>query len=106
VDVKEGAKEIVVQAELPGIEEKDVEILLEESALVLKGEKKFEKEDKGDGYHTIERSYGSFQRVIPLTREIDLNKVQARFKNGVLTVTLPKLEQAKAKEKKISIQSA
>lgn len=106
VDVREGAKEIVVHAELPGMEEKDVELLLEESVLVLKGEKKFEKEDKGEGYHTIERSYGSFQRVIPLPREIDLNKAQARFKNGVLTVTLPKLEQAKAKGKKIPIQSA
>ncbi len=106
VDVKEGAKEIVVHAELPGMEEKDVELLLEESSLTLKGEKKFEKEDKGEGYHSIERSYGSFQRVIPLPREIDLNKAQARFKNGVLTVTLPKLEQAKAKGKKIPIQSA
>ncbi|NPU83128.1 MAG: Hsp20/alpha crystallin family protein [Syntrophaceae bacterium] len=106
VDVKEGEKEIVVHAELPGMEEKDVDLLLEESSLVLKGEKKFEKEDKGEGYHTIERSYGSFRRVIPLPREIDLNKTQARFKNGVLTVTLPKKEQAKAKGKKIPIQSA
>jgi HSP20 family protein len=106
VDVKEGEKEIVVHAELPGMEEKDVELLLEESSLVLKGEKKFEKEDKGEGYHTIERSYGAFHRVIPLPREIDLNKAQARFKNGVLTVILPKLEKAKAKGKKIPIQSA
>lgn len=106
MDVKEGEKEIVIYAELPGMDEKDVELLLEESSLVLKGEKKFEKEDKGEGYHTIERSYGSFHRVISLPREIDLNKAQARFKNGVLTVTLPKLEQAKEKGKKIPIQSA
>lgn len=106
VDVKEGEKEVVVQVELPGMEEKDVELLLEESSLVLKGEKKFEKEDKGEGYHTMERSYGAFHRRIPLPREIDLNKAKALFRNGVLTVTLPKLEQAKAKGKKIPIQSA
>jgi len=105
VDVKEGEKEIVVQAELPGIEEKDVELLLEESSLVLKGEKKLEKEDKGENYHSIERAYGSFQRVIPIPQGIDAKKAEARFKNGILTVTLPKLEPAKAKGKRIAIQS-
>lgn len=105
VDVREGEKEIVVQAELPGLDEQDVELLLEESSLVLKGEKKLEKEDQGKGYHYVERACGSFHRVIPLPRGLDAKKAEARFKNGVLTVTLPKLEPAKAKEKRIAIQS-
>jgi HSP20 family protein len=105
VDVKEGEKDIVIQAELPGMEEKDVELLLEESSLLLKGEKKLEKEDKGEGFHYVERSFGSFQRVIPLPQRIDTAKAEARFKNGVLTVTLPKLEKAKAKGKRISIKT-
>ncbi len=105
VDVKEGEKEIVVKAELPGLEEKDIEVLLAEDALTIKGEKKEEKEDKGKNYYHMERSYGSFHRVIHLPVEVDANKVEAAFKNGVLSVVLPKTEKAKAAGKKINIKT-
>jgi HSP20 family protein len=103
IDVKEDNKEIIVKAELPGMEEKDVEVLLTENALTLQGEKKEEKEDKGEGYYHMERKYGSFHRVIPVSAGIDTNKVKATFKNGVLTVTIPKTEEEKAKGKKITV---
>ncbi|OPY09605.1 MAG: Spore protein SP21 [Syntrophaceae bacterium PtaB.Bin095] len=105
IDVKESDKEISVKAELPGLEEKDVEVLLDNETLTIKGEKKEEKEDKGKGYYHVECSYGSFHRVIPLPAGIDQKKVQAQFKNGVLNITLPKAEEAKAKGKKIPIKS-
>ena len=94
-----------MKAELPGLEEKDVEVLLDNETLTIKGEKKEEKEDKGKGYYHVECSYGSFHRVIPLPAGIDQKKVQAQFKNGVLNITLPKAEEAKAKGKKIPIKS-
>lgn len=103
VDVKEDDKEISVKAELPGMDEKDVEVFLTENTLTLKGEKQEEKEDKGKDYYHMERSYGSFNRVIPLPKGIDTKKVKATFKNGVLTVKLPKTEEAKEKGKKIPI---
>jgi len=105
LDVRENDKELTIKAELPGMDEKDVEILLTENSLTLKGEKKEEKEDKGKNYYHMERSYGSFQRVIPLPDGLDANKAEARFKKGVLSITLPKLEAAKTKAKKISIKS-
>jgi len=105
VDVEEGDAEIVIHAEIPGVEDKDVEVLLEESSMVLKGVKKREKEEKRKGYHCVERSFGSFQRVIPLPGPVDSGKAEARFRNGVLTVVLPKLERTKARGKRIAIQS-
>ena len=105
VDVKESAKEITVKAELPGLEEKDIEVLLDNDTLTIRGEKKEEKEDKGKSYYHAECSYGSFRRVIPLPAGIDQKKVQAQFKNGVLNITLPRTEEAKTKGKKIPIQS-
>jgi len=103
LDVKEDEKAIAVHAELPGMDEKDVEVLLAENTLTLKGEKKEEKEDKGENYYHMERTYGSFHRVIPLTVGIDVKKVKATFKNGVLMVKLPKTEEAKMKGKKIPV---
>jgi HSP20 family protein len=103
VDVKEDEKEVTVKAELPGMDEKDIKVLLTESALTLNGEKKEEKEDKGKDYYHMERSYGSFRRVIPLPAGIDMKKVKAGFKNGVLTVRLPKTEEAATKGKKIPV---
>jgi len=105
IDVKEGDKEIIVKAELPGLEEKEIEVLLADDALTIKGEKKEEKEDKGKNYYHMERTYGSFHRVIPLPVEVDSKKVEATFKNGVLSVVLPKTEKAKASGKKISIKA-
>ena len=105
LDVRENDKEVHVQVELPGMDEKDVEILLTENSLTLKGEKKEEKEDKGKDYYHVERSYGSFQRVIPLPEGMDTQKAEAKFKKGILSISLPKLEQPKVKAKKIEIKT-
>jgi HSP20 family protein len=102
IDVKESDTEIVVYAELPGLEEKDIEVLLTDDALTVKGEKK---EEKGKTYYHMERSYGSFHRVIPLPGGIDQKNVQAQFKNGVLSITLQKADQAKARGRKIPIKA-
>ncbi len=101
VEVSETDQEIRVLADLPGLEEKDVEILLEDGVLTLRGEKKSEVEDKDRQYS--ERFYGHFERRIPFGTEIDQDKVNASFKNGMLTVTLPKTAQAQAKAKRIAI---
>jgi HSP20 family protein len=102
VDVRDGEREIVVTAELPGLEPKDVELRLEHEALVIKGEKKYECEDKKDCLHRRERRYGAFTRVIPLPSAVKAEEIKAVYKNGVLTVTLPKDE--KAQPKRIEIQ--
>jgi HSP20 family protein len=101
VEVSDGEKEIRVTAEVPGLEEKDVEVLLEDGVLSLKGEKRSETEDKDRQFS--ERFYGRFERRIPLGYEVEEDKVSADFKNGVLTVTLPKTEKAQTKAKRIAI---
>ena len=106
VDVKESDKEFTVRAELPGVEEKDVEVTVTNDTVTIKGEKKEEKEDKGKNYYYMERSYGSFNRVIPLTSETDANKAEASFKNGVLNITVPKSQTAKTKGTKVSIKGS
>jgi len=103
VDVREDEKEVTVKAELPGMEEKDIEVNLADNGLTIKGEKKAEKEEKGKDNWYRETSYGAFHRFIPLPEGLDKEKVDARFKNGVLTVTLRLLEEAKGK--KIAIKA-
>lgn len=104
VDVKENDKEFVVSAELPGLDEKDVEVLLAGDSLTIKGEKKYENEDKADSYHRIERRYGTFNRVIPLPADIVTDKAEATFEKGILHITLPKAEK-KSGAKKIPIKT-
>lgn len=107
VDVTESDKEYKVTAELPGIDEKDIDISVTRKDITIKGEKKEEKEDKGDeGYSRMERSFGSFHRTIGFTTEVDTDKVDAKFKNGVLTITLPKTPEAVKETKKIAIKAA
>jgi len=101
VEMKDGDKEVQVIAEVPGLEEKDIEVLLEDGTLVLHGERKAESEDKDR--RMSERFYGHFERRIPLGYEVEEDKVSATFKNGLLTVTLPKTEQAQSKSKRIAI---
>lgn len=101
VEVSDDEKEIRVTAEVPGLEEKDIEVLLEDGVLTLKGEKRSETEDKDRQFS--ERFYGRFERRIPLGYEVEDDKVSADFKNGVLTVALPKTERAQAKAKRIAI---
>jgi HSP20 family protein len=103
VDVSETDTELKIEAELPGIDEKDVEVVLSDGRLTIKGEKKQEKEEKKKDYHLVERSYGSFARSIALPFEADPDQVKASFAKGVLTVTVPKPPEVKAKEKKIAI---
>jgi len=87
---------------LPGINPDDVEIQLEDNILLLKGVRKFEKEVKEENFHHVERSYGTFTRSFTLSSSIDADKVKAEYKDGVLTLTMPKKEEAKAKKIKIS----
>lgn len=103
IDVSETDAEIKMEAELPGVEEKDVEVLLSDGHLTIKGEKKQEKKEKKEDYYLHERSYGSFARSVTLPFDADPDKIKAKFANGVLTVTLPKPPEAKAKAKKIPI---
>lgn len=105
IDVWEDDKNINVKAELPGMDEKDIELNLTDNMLSIRGEKKDEKEDKKDGYFYRESRYGSFSRVVPLPEGIDAQKVEAKFNKGVLTVTVPKPEGA-ASGKKIPIKTA
>lgn len=105
VDVSESDKEIKVSAELPGLDENDIEVSLAHNVLTISGEKKEEKEDKGKNYYRMERSYGSFQRAIPLPDEVETDKVEARFKKGVLTITLPKTAEAQKRTKRITVKT-
>ncbi len=104
VDVTENDKEIKISAELPGLDEKDIDVSLQKDMLTIKGEKKEEKEDKGKDFYRMERSYGSFSRTIPLPAEVETDKVEARFKKGVLSITLPKTAKAVAEKKKIAVK--
>jgi HSP20 family protein len=105
VNISESEKEYRVTAELPGMNEKDIELTLSPEALILKGEKKDEYEDKGSNYYRMERSFGSFHRSIPLPEGVNTEQVDANFHNGVLTVTLPKLPDHQRGGRKISIKT-
>ncbi len=105
VDISETEKEIVISAELPGMEDKDIDVSLSKDTLTIKGEKKEEKEEKAKSYYRMERSFGSFCRTIPLPAEIDSDKVEAEFKKGVLTIKLPKTPEAIKETKKIQIKA-
>jgi len=105
VDIKESEKEITIKAELPGMDEKDIDVSLANDVLTIQGEKKEEKEEKDKGYYYAERSFGSFRRVLPLPVGVNTQKAEASFKKGVLTITVPKTEEAKEKIKKIAIKS-
>ena len=106
IDVAESKDAIEVTAELPGVDEKDVDVTLADDVLTIRGEKKSEREerDKEKNWHVVERSYGSFSRAIPLPFEADPTKVEAKFDNGVLRIHLPKPEDVTKKEQKIEIK--
>ncbi len=106
VDIYETENELVVKADLPEVDPKNVGIQLENGTLTLKGERKFEQEKNGQkGFHRIERSYGSFVRAFSLPDTVDGEKVKADYKNGVLTITLPKKEVAKPKTINIEVNN-
>lgn len=106
IDYAETDKEIVVTAELPGVDAKDVDISLSDGALSIRGEKKSERDEEKANYRLTERSYGAFERTMRLLADIDADKVKASFEKGVLKVTLPKSEAARAKSRRIEIKAA
>ncbi len=106
VDILETDNELVVKADLPAVDMRDIHVEMENGTLTLRGERKFEKEEKETGYHRIERSYGSFARYFSLPDTVEPDKVKADYKNGVLTVTLPKKEIAKPRSIKVQVDES
>jgi HSP20 family protein len=104
VDITEAQDAFVMTAEIPGMEEKEIEVLLSGDTLTIKGEKRREREEKGDNRYLSERSYGAFQRAFTLPETVDREKIDASFNNGVLSVTLPKT--VVAAPKKIEVKTA
>ncbi len=106
LDVSETDSDFRITVELPGMDEKDVEVSLVNNHLTLRGEKKAEKEDKQRDYYSLERSYGLFERTVPVPEGVDLDKVEASFRKGILTVTLPKSAEFQKERKRIPIKAA
>ena len=100
VDIVEDEKKIVLKADLPGVNEKDIEVKLDDGTLTLSGERTFDKETKDENLWRVERGYGSFRRSFALPETVDAEKISASYKNGVLEITLPKV---KTKEKKVKV---
>jgi HSP20 family protein len=98
VDVSETAREVIVKAEIPGMDAKDIHVSLEGEMLAIKGERKQERQEKEENFHRIERSYGSFYRSIRLPSEVDPDKVKATYKKGILKVNLAKTEKETGKK--------
>jgi HSP20 family protein len=103
VDIFERDGNIVLKAELPGVDPKDVQVHLENNVLTLRGERKFDQEVKKESYHRVERSYGAFSRSFHLPTTVDVNNIKADYKDGVLNVALPKREEARAKQITINV---
>jgi HSP20 family protein len=106
IDIAETDKDIEVTVELPGLDEKDVDVTLADGILTLKGEKKSERKEEGRDFYVAERSYGSFRRSIALPESVDADKVSAEFSKGVLTVKAAKLPDAPSNVKKIAIKTS
>ncbi len=101
VDIAENDKSYVISVEVPGVDEKDIQVQLEEDVLIIRGEKKYEQESEEENYHRIERSYGTFQRVLNLPDNANPESIKARFKNGVLTLTVEKYADAKPRKGRV-----
>ncbi len=104
VDIYDSKENILIKADIPGLSKEDIEVTVHGDTLVIKGEKKHEKEVKEKDYIRTERFYGNFQRAIRLPAEVETNKVDATYKNGVLELVLPKNEKAKPKQIKLDIK--
>jgi HSP20 family protein len=103
VDISETENSIVLEADLPGLKPEDFRLSIENFKLTLSGERKFEEEKKGENWHRVERSYGSFARTFSLPNTVSVEEVKADFKDGVLRVTLPKREEVKARQIEVKI---
>lgn len=104
VDIYEDENSVVIKAELPGIEQKDIEVKIEDNTLILRGERKHEQEVKKENYHRVERYYGSFQRSFSLPQTINQDNIKAACDKGVLTITLPKREEIKPKQINVEVK--
>src|SRR5215475_10166238 len=104
VDIYETSNELVLKADLPEVELKDLDVRVENQTLTIRGERKFERRDDTKGYHRVERSYGNFARSFAVPNTFDTDHINAGFKNGVLSVTLPKKETAKPRQIKVDVQ--
>jgi HSP20 family protein len=102
VDIFESEKEIVLEAELPGMKREEFDVSIENNVITLKGERKFERKNEGDNYHRVERAYGSFTRSFSLPRTVSADGTTAEFKHGVLRVTLPKKDETSARKIEVS----
>jgi HSP20 family protein len=103
VDIYETEDEVVVKAELPEVNQKDIDVQIENSTLTLRGERKFNKETKKENFHRIERAYGSFSRSFTLPSTIDQEKIRADYKDGILKISMPKREETKPKQIKVAV---
>ena len=106
VDIYEDEKRIVLKLEVPGIPEKDLDVTVENNTLVVKGERKFEKEEKEENFHRIERRYGSFSRAFTLPTTVETENIDAKYENGVLKLELKKKPEAQAKQIKVNIKKS
>jgi HSP20 family protein len=106
VDIYETPNELVVKADLPDVDEKDIDIRVENNLLTIRGERKFEKSVSEDNYLRVERTYGSFSRSFTLPNTVNAETIHAEYKNGVLTVNLPKREESKPRQVKVSVNAS
>lgn len=106
INVAETDKALEITAELPGVDQEDVDVTVLDNRLTIQAEKKIEEEDKSKDYHVVERSYGKFARSMSLPFDVDPDKIDAQFKNGILTVTLPKPPEVVAKTHKVKVKKA
>ena len=104
VDVAEHDNDYIVKVELPGVAKDDVKITMQDNILTIRGEKKHEKETKEPDYHRVERAYGSFQRSFTLPTTVKNERIEAAYKDGILTITLPKAEEAKPKQIEVKVK--
>ena len=105
VDIYETKEELVLKADVPDVELKDIDVRVENQTLTVSGARKFQQQESGKGYHRIERSYGDFVRSFAVPNSFDTEKIAASYKNGVLTVSLPKKEAAKPRQIKVEVSA-
>ncbi len=105
VDIYETENELVFKADLPDVDQKDIDVRVENQTLTIAGQRKFEKEESKKGFHRIERSYGNFVRNFAVPNSFNTESISAQYKNGVLTVTLPKKEAAKPRQIKVEVNA-
>ena len=105
VDIYETENELVLKADVPDVDQKDIDVRVENQTLTISGERKFEQQDNAKGFHRIERSYGAFSRSFAVPNSFDTDKITATYRNGVLSVALPKKEAAKPRQIKVAVEA-